>query len=333
VKADLPNFLCCPECKGSFHMENVVSDGNEIVSGALRCRGCGVEYPIFDGVPVILKDAPETRRTRDSFERQWTWHKDGYFEDNVIYGQPEDEELTDFKSAFDLHDLRRLSGKSILDAGCGCGRLTKNIGREAKDSQVVGIDISGSAKVAYNRCRGLDNVHVLQCDLTKPPFRPGSFDYVWCEGVIHHTPNSKQSFARLNDLLSAGGMLYVWVYPNYKRSPYRLARDILWKPYVMPCRTVYCLSWVLSLPLCAVLKCLRTAGIVKRDRKLRTLVFQFFDNLSPEFQHRHSKEEVRDWFTLHKYSGVRIIGDIGAVGKKAAAPERPEVRQGFEPSI
>lgn len=316
MKPELLSIVSCPDCKGPFQLDNAVSDGSEIISGSLRCRACDADYPIVDGLPVILRDDRQTRRTREAFERQWIWQKAGYFEDTIIYGQPEDEELADFKSAFSLSAFGDLTGKVVLDAGCGSGRLTRSIGKEARDSQVVGIDSSGSARVAYNRCRDLDNVHIIQCDLAQSPFRPGSFDYVWCEGVIHHTPDSKQSFERLDGLLSAGGMLYIWVYPNYKRSPYRLARDILWRSYAMPPQAVYFVSWSLSLPLWASLKCLRLAGIVKRERGLRTLVFQFFDNLSPEFQHRHSKEEVRGWFDLHEYREVRFIGDIGAVGKK-----------------
>jgi SAM-dependent methyltransferase len=317
MKPDLLGIICCPDCNRPFQLDGPVSEKDEIISGSLRCGGCETDYPIVDGLPVILRDDPQTRKTREAFERQWVWQKAGHFEDKTIYGQPEDEEMSDFKSAFNLSDLGALSERVVLDAGCGSGRLTSNIGREAKNSRVVGIDISGSARVAYNRCRDLPNVHIIQCDLRQSPFRPGSFDYVWCEGVIHHTPSSLQSFGRLDDLLSSEGMLYIWVYPNYIRSPYRMARDILWRPYAMPAKAVYCVSWLLAFPLCATCKCLRLAKLVKRDRKLRTLVFQFFDNLSPEFQHRHSREEVHDWFESHDYGEVRFIGDIGAVGRKS----------------
>jgi SAM-dependent methyltransferase len=325
MKQELLDIISCPNCEGEFRLESEIPEGDEIVSGSLKCRDCEAAYPVQDGLPVVLEKDPQTRRTQKAFERQWIWQRAGYFEDDTIYGQPEDEELSDFKSAFNLPDLGNLSGGLVLDAGCGSGRLTKNIGCEAKGSQVIGIDISGSARVAHNRCKDLPNVHIIQCDLTRPPFRRGTFDYVWCEGVIHHTPDSRRAFEKLDDLLCSGGMLYIWVYPCYKISPYRIARDMMWKPYALPAQAVYCVSWVLSLPLCASLKCLRLAGLVKRDRKLRTLVFQFFDNLSPEYQHRHSKEEVRSWFDSHDYCDLTFIGDLGAAGRKHGTSDRTAV--------
>ena len=239
----------------------------------------------------------------------------GYFEDDMVYGKSSEEELQDFKVAFDLSDLSDVSGKYILDAGCGSGRLTESIGKAARNSTVVGFDISKSARVAFDRCKGLKNVHILQCDLMHPPFRSHSFDYIWSEGVIHHTPNSLQSFDRLDSLLTKSGKLHIWVYPNYKFSIYRFVRNILWKPYFLPSGVRYFLSWLFATPLYCCVKMLELVKLHK-NVKLKTLVFRFYDNLAPEFQHCHSKEEVRNWFVSYNYTEIILKGDIGATGKK-----------------
>jgi ubiquinone/menaquinone biosynthesis C-methylase UbiE len=287
----------------------------EIVSGSLNCPKCNSLYPIIDGLPVILEEADKISRTQKGFGKQWTLQKMGYFEKDLIYGTNAEEELQCFKDVFELSDLIDLSGMLILDAGCGSGRLTESIGKAAKNSIVVGFDISDSAKVALNRCKEVENVHIVQCNLLYPPFNSHSFDYIWSEGVIHHTPNSLQSFERLDRLLTKNGKLYIWIYPNYKFSSSRFVRDILWKPYLLPSSVLYLISWLLAVPLYCCNKILQLAKVHKKTN-LKGLVFQFYDSLVPEFQHRHSKEEVRGWFVSHGYREIKFIGDIGALGKK-----------------
>ena len=49
IDQDLLSILACPSCKG-----NVVLKDNKIV-----CEGCGLKYPIRDGIPVMLIDQAE----------------------------------------------------------------------------------------------------------------------------------------------------------------------------------------------------------------------------------------------------------------------------------
>ena len=313
MKENLLRIICCPECHGPFSLLNTLVKDTEVVSGSLTCPKCDSSYPIIDGLPIILKDVGRMNRTQKVFGKQWTLQNTGYFEKDTIYGKSEEEGLQNFQVAFDLSDLSNLSGKFILDAGCGCGRLTESIGKAVKNTTIVGFDISEGARVAYNRCKQLQNVHIIQCDLLHPPFHLHSFDYIWCEGVIHHTPNSLQSFKKLDSLLTKNGKLYIWVYPNEKFNHYRFIRDILWKPYLLPFPCIYFFAWLFAVPLYLLLILIKG---VKKQHKLKTLVFEFYDNFAPEFQHHHSKEEVRNWFVSHKYGELKFIGNIAAVGKK-----------------
>ena len=54
---------------------------------------------------------------------------------------------------------------------------------------------------------------------------------------------------------------------------------------------------------------------IKNKTKFRTVVFGFFDNLAPEFQHRHGKAEVSRWFLDNKISNYEIVDDLGVVGR------------------
>lgn len=312
MKRNLLDIICCPDCHGVISLKNAITNEYEIVSGVLFCQRCDVQYPILDGLPVFIKDIGKMGRTKKSFGKQWVWQNKKLFERDTIYGLNEIEEIQDFENIFNLK-LNNLANKIILDAGCGSGRLTTNIGKIAKNSTIIGVDIGEGARVAYKNSKELENVHIIQCNLLKLPFKYTLFDYIWSEGVIHHTPNSYQTFKTLDNLLVEGGKMYVWLYPKYKFSPYRLARDLLWKPYILPLPILYVLSWSFAIPL--------YVGVVlvkgKRHRQnLMSTVFAFFDNLSPEFQQRHTKEEVLNWFSLHNYNEVKIISDLGVVGQK-----------------
>lgn len=59
MKRSLLDILVCPMCKGGLTLTVDEEDDAEIVSGALRCAACGIDYPIEDTIPNLLP--PEMR--------------------------------------------------------------------------------------------------------------------------------------------------------------------------------------------------------------------------------------------------------------------------------
>ncbi len=92
--------------------------------------------------------------------------------------------------------------------------------------------------------------------------------------MIHHTPDTQQSFSSLAPLAKAGGKLYIWIYSKEITSPYRLARKLLRKSYLLPQPALYALAWTLALPLHAANKIREACGQRKFtmvSQRLRTL--------------------------------------------------------------
>ena len=315
----------------------------EIKEGILECPQSHI-FPIVDYIPRMLPDAFLTfknsmdeythllpmaeiekkikgkdirnflkvqKNTRESFGYEWLrYNVDLKGEDLEVF-------LTD--SQLSEEELR---GGVTLDAGCGMGRYTRIAGQMG--GEVIGIDLSKSVLKAYQMTQDNPFVHIIQGDISKLPFRDKQFDIIYSMGVLHHTPDTRQSFLSLTKYLRKGGIISVWVYgtagrfqdfmtnplsenhQRYTRS--LLAKRAYWiivrvrenvfkvirfftiKMYVP-------LLYLLCYPLAALgrvplLKYL-TASVHKN---WRVRLLENFDWFSPQYQHHHTKEEVLSWF-------------------------------------
>ena len=102
-------------------------------------------------------------------------------------------------------------GRTVLDAGGGLGRY---LGAFAgMGARVVGLDI-GRGPEAAGVPQGDPSIAVVQGSVLEPPFQEGSFDLVFSDGVIHHTPDAHAAYRARARLVKPGGALYVWVYPR-----------------------------------------------------------------------------------------------------------------------
>lgn len=109
-----------------------------------------------------------------------------------------------------LQDFLR-NQNSVLDAGCGNGRITKVLAQNAPPSaKIFGWDINPG--VAEANLADMKNVTVLEVDLATAELPPEKFDFIYCQEVLHHLPDPRGTFFRLSQLLSPGGVIAIYVY-------------------------------------------------------------------------------------------------------------------------
>jgi ubiquinone/menaquinone biosynthesis C-methylase UbiE len=98
--------------------------------------------------------------------------------------------------------------KRILDAGCGNGRYTRFLLRQADpDALITGFDYSlGMLQRARQRL-GSDRATQVAADLTRLPYADASFDAVVCGWVLEHLPDPRPGLGELARVLQPGGML------------------------------------------------------------------------------------------------------------------------------
>lgn len=109
-----------------------------------------------------------------------------------------------------IEGLVPLSGKRVLDVGCGGGILADAMARQG--AQVTGIDLAGKAlKVAQ--------LHALEAGTQGVEYReisaeaiaaeqPGSFDVVTCMEMLEHVPDPSSVVRACAALVKPGGHVF-----------------------------------------------------------------------------------------------------------------------------
>ncbi len=100
-----------------------------------------------------------------------------------------------------LQDLDLSGVRSVLDIGCGDGRITAEIARRLGDARVVGIDPSPRMIAMAPSAPGLSFERGDVLDLG----RPGEFDLVTSFNALHWVAQQKQALQRISEAIAAPG--------------------------------------------------------------------------------------------------------------------------------
>lgn len=261
----------------------------------LVCVDCGKQYPALHGV-VRFVDA---QNYAGSFGFQWKIHARTQLDDATSHrSENEFRQKTGFSP-------EQLAGKLVLDVGCGMGRFAEVATRWG--AHVVGVDLSLACEVAAQNLEER-NASILQADVFQLPFVNGAFDFIYSIGVLHHTPNCEQAVKALPKLLKPVGRIAVWLYSSY--NPWYRMSDVYRKfTRRAPPEVLHKLCFGV-IPLYGVHQVLRKIPLVGKptSRALAWLVpmsfnkspalrvLDTFDWYSPEYQSKHTYEEVFRWF-------------------------------------
>lgn len=193
-------FLACPDCTGELAITTAVTDAAEIMEGELHCQSCSVRFPIRGGIPRFVRSVTQIEtQTAEAFGYEWKQYRElapRYRQQFIDWLRPITPEF--------------FRGKVVLEGGCGKGRHTA-LAAEFGARAIVAMDLGDAVESAYANTRALDNVHVVQADLNRPPVRR-VFDYAFSIGVLHHLPDPETGFRALVSKLRDGGTISAWVY-------------------------------------------------------------------------------------------------------------------------
>lgn len=230
-----------------------------------------------------------------------------------------------------------LSGedKKGLDVGCGSGVDMRNIARFG--ARIVGIDISDAINITKENIADFKNIYLIQADIHNLPFKDGSFDFVYCFGVLHHLPDPEKCFRILCSKVKKNGTVIIYVYEDFfnrtklERALLKIVNSLRIITKIVPPYLLYFLS-VMVTPF-IFLSCSFPYQILKRLKvtkdiaeripyrhtcNLNIIVSDLYDRFSVPIENRYSRDEVKAWFNNLNFEEVSIINYRGWVawGKK-----------------
>jgi ubiquinone/menaquinone biosynthesis C-methylase UbiE len=218
LSLDTLDMLSCPACRAG----SLARAGE-----ALVCETCGKPYPLEPDQGVAMFLPPDS--AGEAKGNIQAWWGDLY---RQLYA-PTDKALTREGLAaqlLELEDLFRrremlavvemnlaeLSGKRVLEIGPGGGAHSCLFA--AKGAQVTALDITPERAISTARKLSLvggGTGRAYQGDGENLPFKDGSFDIVYSNGVLHHSTDTVRCIAEVRRVLKPGGRAVLMLYARH----------------------------------------------------------------------------------------------------------------------
>jgi len=120
-----------------------------------------------------------------------------------------------------------VKGKRVLDMGCGSGRYALALAA-AGAGEVVAIDYQSKA---FDRAREYAegarlSVRFMEGDVLHLPFSDRSFDFIFSNGVLHHTRDWARGVAEYARVLRRAGYLYLYARGGFFWTAREVMREI-----------------------------------------------------------------------------------------------------------
>lgn len=358
-------------------------------NGTLTCSKCRTWYPVMDFIPVMLAFTtsvhekfavrfaqqmveisaysspkggamPGERSVQATFSEEWDLIQENELSFIFTAG-----ELVELNRQVWLRPLQhtRDEFKIVLNVGVGIGQETVALQKAIGNAEIVGFDLNFALLRRGHLCLEIPNFHLVIGSLFQLPFRRRSFDVVYSQGVIHHTYSTKAAFEEIAKFVRPGGFLFVWVYSldshllprgmksfilSSKLNVEKVLRPLVSRSPHWAREIIFSVLTTIFHPMIA--KVTRHQTKWNRDNTSHGLR----DWLSPRFAHRHSYNEVLEWFedagceiaclqspaTYRRLFGKQQYG-VGVLGrrsfpnvaKETETPERQEAEvQGVAPA-
>lgn len=337
-----------------------------IKEGILLCQSCKVWYPIHSYIPVMVTfendfnkhfskmhasqllpyrdyrmpnegPLPGELSVQDTFTDQWECVQN----DDLSFMYSESD-LKELHQRVWLKGIGSSAGglKTLLNIGCGLGRESIALQEVTNNTDLFAIDLNFALLKVGEIYKRRPGIHFIIASLFALPFESSSFDLVYSQGVIHHTYCTASAFRSIASMVRKGGHLFIWVYGLDDRLRYGGARggvmrakfvaEGMVRPLVSRSPKVvrHLLFSTISLlyhPLTKV------RARHKNKWKLKNTNHMLRDWLSPRYAHRHSYNEVFEWFEDARFEIVdvqspaayrrlfqRSLWGVGVTGKKIA---------------
>lgn len=109
--------------------------------------------------------------------------------------------------------------KKVLEVGCGTGQLSIYFSL-GTNNEVVGFDPTiQSLNLAKNfvKKNEINNIEFVNADVFDDVLVDDYFDFIWCNGVLHHTKDPYKAFEIISKSLKSNGYILLGLYNKIGR--------------------------------------------------------------------------------------------------------------------
>lgn len=334
MKKILLQWLCCPDCRGDFALygQDFRSQDEELCEidcGSLECVSCKAIFPITKGIPRFVSK----ENYAVNFGFQWNIFKKTQLDSYTKAGT---SRYRFYRQSEWKPD--EMKGAIVLDAGCGAGRFCEVA--LSTGANVIAVDYSEAVDACRENLKKYKNLHVVQADIYKLPFRPDFFDYVYSFGVLQHMPDVKKAFFELTKKVKNNGKLCVdfyrkdwkvffwpkyWLRPVTRNLPPESLLRIVKKavPLLLPISRLLSKIPKYGRYLKYIIPVANHEGVFSLSKKhlLEWAILDTFDMFSAKYDSPQNEKTVMKWFKEIDFSDVSVLnyGIVVARGTKKAS--------------
>lgn len=145
-------------------------------------------------IPWSFLDVPEKRRPSYAERRKMRYELQDYMHESIRF--------------------EKWAGKRVLEVGCGAGIDSAEFAVhgayvDAIDSSPLAVDLT---RRTAEDAGVHERVRVQLMNSTRLSYEPGTFDLVYCFGVLHHLKNPEKAVAEAARVLRPGGCYIAMLY-------------------------------------------------------------------------------------------------------------------------
>ncbi len=255
---------------------------------------------------------------------------------------PPAERARIFDDYFHLFPWHRLpaGGGSGIDVGCGTGRWAMLVAPRVAHLHL--LDASPDAlAVARQNLAGAANVSFHAASVAAIPLPPGSLDFAYSLGVLHHVPDTQAAIAAIADKLKPGAPFLVYLYyafdnrPAWYRALWRLSnvgRLVISRlPHAPKLAVSHAIAALIYWPLARLAGLLARFGVAAAalplsyyaDKSFYVMRTDAYDRFGTRLEQRFTRAEIARMLARAGFVEIRFSERVPfwcAVGIKAGGP-------------